>query len=158
MNLYQQLSNFYPYLTSIRRLKNYLTFDITFPKSWQLPKKFIDEKSVMENESEDANTRFLSFVGEFNEDTIENLTKSIKSIIKYNLEREEKQKLFQEKVTELKSLFDGQNLEDLKNLVFDLEKPKNIRLNGRQTKPVKLVSDGEKEGSIGDIELQENNN
>jgi hypothetical protein len=158
MNLYQQLFNFYPYLTSIRRLKTYLSFDITFPKNWQLPKKYIDEKSVMENESEDPNVRFLSFVGEFNEDSIENIISSIKSIIKYNLEREEKQKLFQDKVNELKLLFDGQSLDNLKNLVFDLEKSKNVKLNGRQTKPAKLVSDGEKEGSIGDIQLQEINN
>jgi hypothetical protein len=158
MNLYQQLSNFYPYMTSIRRLKNYLSFDINFPKTWQLPKKYIDEKSVLENESEDPNSRFLSFVGEFNEETIESLTSSIKSIIKFNLEREEKQKLFQDKVNELKSLFDGQSLESLKNLVFELDKTKNIKLNGRQTKPAKLVSDTEKEGSIGDIQLQEIDN
>lgn len=157
MNLYQQLSDLYPYFTSIRRLKTYLSIDMGFPKTWVFHKKHIDEKSVVETESEDPNSRLLSFVAEFDEQSVENIIVSIKSIIKYNLEREEKQKLFKEKVDELKNLFDGQSLDKLKNLVFELDKQKTTKTNGRQDKSVKLVSGTDKEGSIGDIELQETN-
>jgi hypothetical protein len=46
------------------------------------------------------------------------------SIIKYNKEREEKDKLFDLKVEELKKLFEKQNLEKLKGLDFYINEPK----------------------------------
>ena len=56
-----------------------------------------------------------------NENDIEQVTENLQNIIKYNLEREEKDKLFQNKVDELKSIFEKQNLESLQNLKFDLK-------------------------------------
>lgn len=158
MTLYNDLLAIFPYLTSIRKLKNYITFDISFPKNWSLPKKYVNEDSVVENESEDTNMRFFSFVAQFDEESLNKVSISIQNVIKYNLEREEKQKLFQDKVTELKQLFEGQSLEDLKNLVFELEKTKINKPNGRQVKTIKLVRDEEERGSIGNIELQESDN
>jgi hypothetical protein len=49
------------------------------------------------------------------------VTENLQNIIKYNLEREEKDRLFQNKVDELKSIFEKQNLESLQNLKFDLK-------------------------------------
>ena len=60
-------------------------------------------------------------VAEINENDIEQVTENLQNIIKYNLEREEKDKLFQNKVDELKSIFEKQNLESLQNLKFDLK-------------------------------------
>ena len=45
--------------------------------------------------------------------------KNILGIINFNLEREEKERLFESKVSELKQIFDKQNLENLKNLSFE---------------------------------------
>ena len=42
-------------------------------------------------------------------------------IIKTNIEREEKERLFKSKVQELKSIFEKQDLENLKSLKFDIE-------------------------------------
>ena len=44
---------------------------------------------------------------------------NLNGVIKYNKEREEKERLFESKVTELKQIFDKQNLENLKNLSFN---------------------------------------
>ena len=158
MTLYQELYQIFPYLTSIRKLKTYISFDITFPRTWSLPKKYVDESSVLENESEDPNTRFFSFVSQFDDESIHKISNNIQNVIKYNLEREEKQKLFQDKVNELKTLFEGQSLDNLKNLVFELEKNKNAKLNGRQVKTTKLVREENDGGSVGNLELQESDN
>lgn len=158
MTIYQELLPLFPYLSSIRKLKTYISFDVTFPKSWSLPKKYVDENSVVENESEDPNYRFFSFVSQFDEESLSKISNNIQNVVKYNLEREEKQKLFHDKVNELKTLFEGQSLDNLKNLVFELEKSKITKPNGRQVKTVKLVREEEDGGSVGSLELQESDN
>lgn len=127
MSLYKEFSTLFPYLQSVRKLKNYLAFDVSFPNTWKLPKKFVDEEKVMEQESQISGERLFSFVSEITEENIEKNSKNIQNIISYNLEREEKDKLFQDKVNELKSLFEKQNLKNLQSLKFDI-KSKQIQL------------------------------
>jgi hypothetical protein len=124
MSIYKEFSDLYPYIQSIRKLKNYLSFDMNFPKDWKLPKKFIPENNVVENESQDPNRRLISFVSEFEEEKVDSITASIKNIVKYNKELEEKERLFNSKVKELKTIFEKQNLTTLKDLKFDLESEK----------------------------------
>jgi hypothetical protein len=66
----------------------------------------------------------LSFVSEFNEETVNNVLNSIKSVISYNKEREEKERLFTDKVNELKKIFDSSDLDNLQTLKFELIKDK----------------------------------
>lgn len=124
MSIYKEFSDFYPYIQSIRKLKNYLSFDMLFPKDWKLPKKFIPENNVVENETNEPNKRLISFVSEFEEEKINYIVTSIKNVIKYNKELEEKERLFNLKVKELKTIFEKQNLNSLKELKFDLESDK----------------------------------
>ena len=102
MSLYKEFSTLFPYLQSVRKLNEYLSFDVSFPTTWKLPKKFVDETKVMEQESKITNHRMFSFVSEIDEASVEKTSKDIQSIIKYNLEREEKELLFEKKVVELK--------------------------------------------------------
>lgn len=120
MGLFNEFNILFPYLQSVRKLKNYLSFDIQFPENWKLPKKYINEKSVVENEKNTVGYRFFSFVAEFNEDAVNEITNSIKNVIAYNKEREEKDRLFQSKVNELKSIFERQNLNNLQSLKFEM--------------------------------------
>lgn len=124
MSLFEEFSILFPYLQSVRKLKNYLSFDIEFPDTWKLPKKYVNEKSVIENEKTKQGYRFFSFVAEFNETATNQLTDSIKNVIAYNKEREEKDRLFQNKVNELKAIFEKQNLNSLQALKFDINEPK----------------------------------
>jgi hypothetical protein len=124
MSLYKEFSTLFPYLQSVRKIKNYLTFDVSFPTSWKLPKKFVDESKVVEQQSQTQNERLFSFVCEIHENDIEKLSQNIQSIIKHNLDREEKERLFQSKVEELKGLFEKTNLNNLKNLKFDIKTAK----------------------------------
>ena len=121
MSLYKAFSELLPYIQSVRKIEKYLSFDISFPTSWKLPKKYVQEDKVMEQENKIHGSRTFSFVAEINESDVEQVTENLQNIIKYNLEREEKDKLFQNKVDELKSIFERQNLESLLNLKFDLK-------------------------------------
>ena len=120
MSLYTEFSTLFPYLQSVRKLKNYLSFDLSIPNSWKLPKKYVDEEKIMEQDSKVDGFRLISFVTEISEDAVEKNTENIQNIIKYNLEREEKDKLFQTKVSELKTIFEKQSLGKLKNLSFEI--------------------------------------
>lgn len=121
MSLYKEFSSLLPYLQSVRKLESYLSFDVSFPTTWKLPKKFVDEEKVMEQSSKIEGHRFFSFVAEINEKSVELLSNNLKSIIKYNHDREEKERLFQNKVEELKNIFEKQDLTSLKNLNFELK-------------------------------------
>jgi hypothetical protein len=145
MSLYKEFSALLPYLQSVRKLQNYLTFDVSFPTTWKLPKKYVEEDKVMEQNSKVENYRLFSFVSEITEDGIEKVSQNIQNIIKYNLEREEKETLFNNKVNELKVIFEKQNLKNLKNLKFDLINSLNIELENEQEerKRPNVVGEGE---------------
>ena len=124
MTFYQELSVIHPYLQSVRKLKNYLSIDVNFPTTWKLPKKYVPENSVVENEATVKDHRCFSFVSAFEEKLVEEMLINLNGVIKYNKEREEKERLFESKVSELKQIFDKQNLENLKNLSFELTEKK----------------------------------
>lgn len=63
-------------------------------------------------------------MSEITEEGVESTTKNIQNIIRYNLEREEKERLFQNKVDELKHIFEKQNLKNLKSLQFEIKNNK----------------------------------
>ena len=132
MSLYKEFSNLLPYLQSVRKLKDYFSFDIMFPITWKLPKKYVDEKRVVEQETKVDGFRFFSFVSEINEDEVERISSNIKSIVKYNLEREEKERLFDDKVSELKHIFEKQTLKTLKNLKFEINNINRIELEDNE--------------------------
>lgn len=143
MNLYKELTEIFPYLISIRKLETYLSIDIEFPLSWKYPKKYIDEKMVVELKTEKSNVRCFSFATSFSEETLNIIFSNLKNIINYNKEREEKEKLFELKVKELKDVFDKQTLTELKDLEFQVKTKMEIIDDERQTTSFELVSDPE---------------
>ena len=140
MSLYKEFSSLLPYLQSVRKLKEYFSFDVSFPITWKLPKKYVDENRVVEQDSKTSTHRFFSFVSEINEEDVDRITSNIKSIVKYNLEREEKEELFENKVNELKGIFEKQNLKNLKNLKFQLNTNKIELIDDEEeVRPVEVV-------------------
>jgi hypothetical protein len=133
MSLYKEFSGLLPYIQSVRKLKNYLSFDVSFPEQWKLPKKYVKEDKVIEQESKTQGFRLLSFVTEIDEEGVEDVTNSIHNIIEYNLEREEKERLFELKVNELKKIFEKQELTNLKKLSFEVTPDKIEFEDGEET-------------------------
>lgn len=142
MSLFKEFSNLFPYLQSVRKLKNYLSFDVSFPESWKLPKKYVEEDKILQQEPTIQGEKMFSFVSEFTEEEVEKISGNIQSIIKYNLEREEKERLFQAKVDELKNVFEKQSLTNLKNLKFDIKSNQSLQLeeNEDELKPITVVT------------------
>ena len=122
MNFYQQILPFVEYLTSIRKLENYLSFDMTFPVKWSLPKNIVDEKQVAGFKTQDENFKGVSFVSPINEEKVTETLMTISKIIKINKEKEIKEKLFKQTVEELKKTFEQNDLDKLKDLYFDFAK------------------------------------
>jgi hypothetical protein len=121
MSFYKEIAPFVEYVHSIRKLKNYLSFDMTFPTKWSLPKSIIDEGQVVGFEAEDQNTKGVSFVTQIDEKQISLTMTKIAKIIKLNKEKELKERLFKQTVEQLKQTFEKTDLDKLQNLYFDFE-------------------------------------
>ena len=120
MSMYTELKDIFLYLVSVRKLKNYISIDIQFPKQWKIPKKYVNEDKIVENEKIDNDYRFFSFVSEFDEKNLNETVGNIKNIISYNKEIEMKERLLKQKIDELKRIFETENIESLQGLKFDL--------------------------------------
>jgi hypothetical protein len=118
--MYQELKDIFEFLVSVRKLKNYLTIDIEFPSTWKIPKRFVQEDKIVENQKVNDHNRFFSFVSEFSEENLNHTVDNIKKIISYNREIELKEKLLKQKIDELKRIFESKKLENLQTLKFDL--------------------------------------
>lgn len=118
MSFYKEIENITDYIISIRKLEKYFSFDVNFPSTWSILKSHVDETKTVFTKNENKG-KHVSFVSELDELSITETIDRINNIVKYNKEKEEKERLFQEKVNELKSIFEKESLEELKNLKFD---------------------------------------
>ena len=121
MSFYTELSPFVEYLHSIRKLKNYLSFDMVFPSKWSLPKNLVEEGQIVGFEAENQNLKGISFVSPIDDSEVSKNLSKIAKIIKLNKEKELKERLFKETVEQLKSTFEKTDLDKLKNLNFYFE-------------------------------------
>jgi hypothetical protein len=67
-------------------------------------------------------------------EVIEVLENTLDQIVKTNIEREEKERLFKTKVNELKNIFEKEKLDSLKSLKFDIEDFTKFIENGTERK------------------------
>jgi len=121
MSFYKELSPFVEYLHSIRKLKNYISFDMFFPTKWSLPKSLVDEGQIVGFEAENQNLKGISFVSSIDDSEVSKNLIKIAKIIKLNKEKELKERLFKETVEQLKNTFEKTDLDKLKNLNFYFE-------------------------------------
>lgn len=121
MSFYKEIASFAEYIHSIRKLKNYLSFDLQFPSKWTLPKSMVDENQIVPFDTEDPNLKGMSFLTELNETTVNSTLTKVLKIIKLNKEREIKEKLFKQTIEQLKETFEKNDLDKLKTLYFDFE-------------------------------------
>jgi len=136
MSLYKEILPFVDYIVSIRKLEDYLTFDMKFPVKWSLPKSLVDESQVVGFDAGDTNYKGVSFVSAIGQkETTETLNR-IAKVIRLNKEKELKEKLFRETIEKLKQTFEKTDLDKLKNLYFDFESEEeepNLEIDGDDT-------------------------
>ena len=139
MTFYNQTEPIFEYLLQIRKIENYLMFDMLFPMTWKVPKKYIIEDKFLNQGQQDDNKILLSFISDFQQKELDLIVKNIIGIINYNIEREEKERLLQVKINELKTIFDKQSLDNLKELKFDITKKIIEESNGTDSELVQTV-------------------
>ena len=121
MSFYKEIAPFVEHIHSIRKLKDYLSFDMTFPTKWSLPKSIVEEGQVVGFETENQNMKGISFVSAIDETQVSITLTKIAKIIKLNKERELKEKLFKQTIEQLKQTFEKNDLDKLQNLYFDFD-------------------------------------
>lgn len=146
-----------PYLKSVRVLKDYVSFDLYLSSFWSIPKKFItDGIEVINQENSDRpDSKVYSFVVKNEKQMVDSIEKAFKSIVSYNKEKEEKERLFKQKIQELKTMFESKGVDELKTLHFEMEeevvrlglKDENLEEDGQGTEGHDdLVQEREAEG------------
>lgn len=124
------------YLKSLRLLKDFISFDLYLKTSWTIPKKYVDEIEVVKHDNSDRlDYIYYSFVVKNEKDLVNKVEVAISNIIQFNIEREEKEKLFKDKIQELKSMFETKDVNSLKRLYFEIN----------ENTTLELVEDGESE-------------
>jgi hypothetical protein len=121
MSFYKEIIPFVEYIHSIRKLESYLSFDMTFPTKWSIPKSIVDEGQVVGFEVEDPNMKGVTFICPIGEKEVSSIIVKIGKIIKLNKERELKERLFKQTVEQLKQTFEKTDLDKLQNLYFDFD-------------------------------------
>lgn len=145
MSLNIQLTPILKYLHQIRKLEDYLIFDMYFPSSWKILKKFVIEDKFVNMGTVDEGLIGMSFVTETEDEKLTLTQNNIIGIINYNLEREQKEMLLETKINELKGIFEKQSLDSLKSLKFDIKSNEiNFKQNGK-SKPNELVGEIQEE-------------
>jgi len=129
MSLFKEIEKIIDYTNSVRKLEKYLSFDLVFPSTWSILKSQVDETKTVFHKNDDKG-KTVSFLSEINEESISETIGIIEKVIDYNREKEEKQRLFNEKVSELKNLFEKESLGELKSLKFDIDE--TPRLEGTE--------------------------
>lgn len=127
MTFYNTLESIKDYFVSLRKLETYLSIDLKFPDTWSMPKSTTIDYQVVPFELNESSSRGMSFVCEMNEVDVEKNITMIQKIIKLNKERELKEVLFKEVVSELKKTFETNDLHSLKKLNFYFENEKSIK-------------------------------
>lgn len=92
-----------------------------FPEKWSMPKSLVEESQVVAFQTEEQNTKGISFVCQIDEKEVTSTLNRITKIIKLNKERELKEKLFKQTIEQLKQTFEKTDLDKLKNLYFDFD-------------------------------------
>lgn len=108
-----------PYFFSIREIENNVSLDVKLPLTWSYDTILAPYKSI-KHKVQDKNDKYtlISLITTASKEGYDVLFSCAKEIIKINKEEEEKRRLFDQKVQELKMLFASESLDKLKEINF----------------------------------------
>jgi len=114
--IYKTIEKLRPYFHSIREVEGNVSLDVKFPTKWKIDYEEEGLKIIPQDKNEKIT--LISYVMPATEEGYESVIGIILGIVKFNLEQEEKEKLFQDKIRELKGLFAEESLDKLKEINF----------------------------------------
>lgn len=108
-----------PFFYSIREVKGNALIDLLIPTVWKHDILNIENVKVIEQDTNDVK-KLVSIITNIRKenDTYNVIFDCANKIIKYNIEEEEKQRLFKEKMKELEDIFKNTDLDKLKQIKF----------------------------------------
>jgi len=140
--VYKNIKPLQPYFFSLREIKNNVSLDLKLPVTWKY-EKIAQVYKTLQVKIQDKNDKsvLVSFVAVANEDGFDTAFQCANEVVIKNLEEEQKRKLFDEKVRELRDVFEKTGLDELHSLKFK-KNDKEIENEG-----LSLVGEGGSEGS-----------
>lgn len=120
--MYKLIKDIKPYFYSLREIKNNFSLDIKIPSKWSYDFDNNNFNNVdVKKQDDNGEITLISLISTSDQEGFDSIFNCSKYIIKTNKEKEEKEKLFNQKVDELKQLFFKSSLEDLKKINFTEE-------------------------------------
>jgi hypothetical protein len=120
--MYELISSLRPYFFSLREVEKNVSLDLRIPSKWRLEniQHIVSQYKSVAIKVQDKNDKvqLVSLIAVANEDGYDTGRTCALEIIKYNIELEQKEILFKEKVKELENLFKNESLDKLKDLTF----------------------------------------
>lgn len=120
--MYELISSLRPYFFSLREVEKNVSLDLRIPTKWRLEniQHIVSQYKSVAIKVQDKNDKvqLVSLIAVANEDGYDTARTCALEIIKYNIELEQKEILFKEKVKELENLFKNESLDKLKDLTF----------------------------------------
>lgn len=136
--VFDTINSLRPFFFSLREIKEDVSLDIKIPITWKYdiePKPNVALKVQDQNEK----TRLISLISSATKEGYDAVFTVGKKIIKTNQEMEERNRLFNEKIDELKEFFLSAPLDKLKEISF--------KDNVRDKKSTGEIGLGDQEGS-----------
>jgi hypothetical protein len=121
MNFIELLKYLQPYFRSIRKIKTFFSLDLLFPSTWKFPNEILEKINAVQDEKYTGSGIAMSFLLDLSTEQENSELDKIFELITYNLELEEKTRLFREKTEHLKQIFESNSLDNLQNLVINIE-------------------------------------
>lgn len=148
--MYEIIKSLKPYFFSLREIKDNVSLDLKLPVSWKY-EKIAQVYKTLQLKIQDKNDKdvLISFICTATEEGYEIVLQCAKEVVSKNLEEEKKRELFDKKAREMREMFEKMSLDELEKLKFDVY-DKQIEPEG-----LRLVGEGDEEGSDGDSESQE---
>lgn len=129
MTIQEKLDSLQPYVVGIRYIKGVPIIEVILKRDWSIPE--INNVTITRAENED---NYYYFFSEDNSITIDKLLEYVETVIKVNIEKEEKYALLKAKVEEMKVLFEDNSLEKLKTMEFSFKDKSTDDLLGNLSK------------------------
>lgn len=128
MTLYDNIQLMEPFFHSIRKHQSFIIIDIKLPESWTYKSDVVGVKETIgvKDNGIKGGKRFLSFFSKQTDSDIDLSVTTILSVVNGNQEREDKERLLQEKIIELKRRFETNDLDSLKGLHFEVSKETEV--------------------------------
>jgi len=148
--VFENIKSLRPHFHSLREVQNNVSLDIKLPLTWRYD-EIVKPYRTITLKVQDKNDKFnlVSLIANATQEGYDVVFACANEVFKYNIEEEEKQKLFNQKVKELQELFKKESLDRLKEI--------NLTDNYGQEDTPSLgdIEQGDGEGQDGDTEPQE---